>query len=201
MRRVVVFPQPDGPRRAKKEPCGISSEIPSTATVSSKRLTTLSSRTSTGTDAISARPSGCSYDLRSRWLVHVGAPVVRLLPELEVEEALGRDHVRERADPVGDAEQRTSVGADELDEHVELPGGDNDVVGLLPAGDLVGDLIGRPGGADAHHRLRLEAEAEWVRDAGDLEDVVGAEARVAGADRRLRDAERDGDAAERLPPV
>src|SRR6185436_13713550 len=160
MRRVVVFPHPDGPSRAKKEPCGISSEIPSTATVSSKRLTTLSSRTSTGADAISARPSGCSYDLRGRWFMQVGAPVVGLLPELEVEEALGGDHVGQRPDSIRDAEQRAPIGADELDEHVELARGDDDVVGLLPAGDLVGDLIGRPGGADAHHRLRLEAEAE-----------------------------------------
>ena len=46
MRSVVVLPQPDGPSRAKNEPRGISSEMPSTAATSSKRLTTLSSRTS-----------------------------------------------------------------------------------------------------------------------------------------------------------
>ena len=48
MRSVVVLPQPDGPSRAKNEPAGISSEIPATATTSSKRLTTSTSRTSAG---------------------------------------------------------------------------------------------------------------------------------------------------------
>ena len=46
IRSVVVFPQPDGPSSAKNEPRGISTEIPSTATVSSNRLTTFSSLTS-----------------------------------------------------------------------------------------------------------------------------------------------------------
>src|SRR5262245_40411051 len=46
IRSVVVLPHPDGPSIAKKAPRGISTEIPSTATVSSNRLTTCSSRTS-----------------------------------------------------------------------------------------------------------------------------------------------------------
>src|SRR5918994_2173212 len=46
IRSVVVLPQPDGPSSAKKAPRGISTEIPSTATASSNRLTTPSSRTS-----------------------------------------------------------------------------------------------------------------------------------------------------------
>ena len=53
----------------------------------------------------------------------------------------------------------------------------------------------------ADHRLCLEAEPERVRDPGHLEDVVGAEPRVAGADRRLGDAERGRDAAEGLASV
>ena len=46
IRSVVVLPQPDGPSSAKKEPEGISSVRSSTATTSSKRLMTFSSRTS-----------------------------------------------------------------------------------------------------------------------------------------------------------
>src|SRR5262245_7018355 len=46
IRSVVVLPQPDGPSIAKNDPRGISSEMPSTATMSSNRLTTCSSRTS-----------------------------------------------------------------------------------------------------------------------------------------------------------
>ncbi len=105
-------------------------------------------------------------------LVHAGAPVVELLPQLEVQETLGRDHVGQRADPVRDVEQRAAVGADELDEDVELSRGDDDVVRLGPAGDLVGDRLRRAGRADADHRLGLEPEPERVRDPGHLEDVV-----------------------------
>ena len=39
IRSVVVLPHPDGPSSAKNEPRGISTEIPSTATDSSNRLT------------------------------------------------------------------------------------------------------------------------------------------------------------------
>jgi len=133
--------------------------------------------------------------------VHAGAPVVELLPQLEVQEALGRDHVGKGADPVRDVEQRAAVGADELHEHVELPGGDDDVRRFVPAGDLLGDLLRRPGGADPDHCLGLEAEPERVRDPGHLEDVVLTQPGIAGADRRLRDAERGGDAAEGLAAV
>src|SRR6185503_10276813 len=67
--------------------------------------------------------------------------------------------------------------------------------------DRVGDRLGRAAGADPDHRDRFEAEAERVRHSGDLEDVVLAEPLVARADRRLRDADLGGDAAERLAAV
>src|SRR5689334_5628655 len=40
MRRTVVLPQPDGPRREKNSPRRMSSETPSTAATSPKRLVT-----------------------------------------------------------------------------------------------------------------------------------------------------------------
>ena len=51
---------------------------------------------------------------------------------------------RQLADPVRDVEQPVPVGADDLDEDVEAARGDDDVVGLVPAGDLVGDRSGGP---------------------------------------------------------
>src|SRR5204863_1166300 len=146
----------------------------------------------------SRRPSA---RLREGGLAGPGAPVVELLPELEVEEALGRDDAVERANAVRQVEQLAAVGADELDEDVELAGGDDHVAGFFPAGDLVRDRLGRPGGADADHRLRVEAEPERVRDGRDLEDVVIAEAGVARADRRLGDADPLRDPPERLASV
>src|SRR5262249_43045458 len=47
----------------------------------------------------------------------------------------------------------------------------------------------------------LETEAERVRDADDLQDVVVAEARVPRPYGRLRDSEPPGDRPERLAPV
>jgi glyoxalase superfamily protein len=132
---------------------------------------------------------------------HAGAPVVELLPQLEVEKALGRDDAVELAHPVGQVEQLPAVGADELDEDVELARGDHDVAGLVPLRDLVGDGLRRAAGADPDHRDRLEAEPERVGHAGDLQDVVLAEALVARTDRRLRDAQVGGDAPERLAAV
>src|SRR3954471_2311803 len=38
IRRVVVLPQPDGPRRAKNEPCGMRRSSPSTAVNGPNRL-------------------------------------------------------------------------------------------------------------------------------------------------------------------
>src|SRR5881398_3684417 len=124
MRSVVVFPQPEGPSRAKKLPRSISSEMSSTATTSSKRFVTWSSRTS-GVPCV----AGCCSCFRSTsTAIYVAsvpgvcAPVVQLLPELEVEEALGRDDAVERANAVRQVEQLAAVGADELDEDVELAG-------------------------------------------------------------------------------
>ena len=57
IRSVVVLPQPDGPSSAKNEPRGISTEIPSTATVSSNRLTTFSSRTSGAAVSVRRHPA------------------------------------------------------------------------------------------------------------------------------------------------
>src|SRR5438034_7767165 len=45
-RRVVVLPHPDGPRSEKNSPPGTWRLIPSTAVISSNRLTRLTSRTS-----------------------------------------------------------------------------------------------------------------------------------------------------------
>src|SRR5690348_12228856 len=173
MRRVVVFPQPDGPRSAKKLPRAISSERLSTATTSSKRFVTSTSRTSAGFARGAAGASVRSSTAIAAGLPgsDIGAPVVELLPELEVEEALGRDDAVERPHAVRQLEQLPPVGADELDEDVELPGRDHDVAGLVPLRDLVGDRLRRAGGADPDHRHRLEAEPERVRHAGDLEDV------------------------------
>ena len=51
---------------------------------------------------------------------HADAPVVELLPELEVEEALGGHDLRQLADPVPrDVQQPVAVDADDLDEDVE----------------------------------------------------------------------------------
>jgi hypothetical protein len=72
IRSVVVLPQPDGPSSAKNEPCGISSEMPSTATVV-ELLDDLVERTS-GRIAISAR-LGCSSTSAAGGHA-VGAPVV-----------------------------------------------------------------------------------------------------------------------------
>src|SRR5437763_11750242 len=44
-RKVVVLPQPDGPRRHTKEPCAIVSVRPSSAAASPKRLVSDSSST------------------------------------------------------------------------------------------------------------------------------------------------------------
>src|SRR2546426_1061662 len=131
----------------------------------------------------------------------VRAPVVELLPELEVEERLGGRDAVEGSDAVRDAEEIAAVAADDLDEDVELAGGDDDVVGLVPPRDLVGDGIGRARGPHPDHRLRLEAETERVRHPGDLQDVVVAESRVPGAHGCLRHAELVGDAAKRLAAV
>ena len=48
-----------------------------------------------------------------------GTPVVELLPELEVQEALGRVHAVERADARGHVQQVAPVDAEHLDDDVE----------------------------------------------------------------------------------
>ena len=178
----------------RTSPRGISSEMPSTARVSPNSLTTSSSRTSAGIALIAHRASSAAPSLP-------GAPVVELLPELEVEERLGRHDLGERPDAVRHVEQPAAVGADHLDQEVEAAGGDDDVVGLLPVRELVRDDLRRTGRPDADHRRRVEAEAERVRDPGDLEDALVAEPPVACADGRLGDAEVGGDPAERLAAV
>src|SRR5580765_6510026 len=95
MRRVVVFPQPEGPSSAKKRPWSTCSERLSTATTSSKRFVTSTRRTSGAVDSVIAVAPG----KRAR------APVVHLLPELEVEEALRRQHPVDGADAVRQLEQ------------------------------------------------------------------------------------------------
>ncbi len=133
--------------------------------------------------------------------IALDAPVVELLPELEVEERLGRDDLGQRPDAVRHVEQPPAVGADDLDEQVEAAGRDDDVVRLLPLGELVRDDLRRPRRADPDHRLGLEAEAERVRHARDLQDALLAEPAVPRAHGRLGDAERGGDPPERLAAV
>src|SRR5512147_1711722 len=99
MRSVVVFPQPDGPRSAKNDPRGISSETPSTARTSANSLTTSSRRTS---GAVVLSPIRC---LLVGVAVGARAPVVELLPQFEIEERLRRDHLGQRPDAVGHVEQ------------------------------------------------------------------------------------------------
>src|SRR6476469_6705955 len=70
-------------------------------------------------------------------------PVVELFPHFEVEKSLGRDDAVERTDPVRQLEQFDAAGGDDLDEDVELARGDDDVVGLRPPRDLVGDRARR----------------------------------------------------------
>ena len=137
IRSVVVFPQPDGPSSAKKEPRGISSEMPSTARSLGELLH----------DVLEADVRRHRVVIRLPLLAPLvaDAPVVELLPELEVEERLGRDDLGQLADPVRDVEEPVPVGADDLDEDVEAAGGDDDVVGLVPRGELVRDRLGRAG--------------------------------------------------------
>src|SRR5689334_25390835 len=111
MRSVVVLPQPDGPSIAKKLPRSILRLRRSTATTSSKRFVTSTSVMS----AAPSRPVGASSRRRSSTAIrahllgalrlgadHVGAPVVELLPQVEVEEGLRREHGLEAADAVRD---------------------------------------------------------------------------------------------------
>src|ERR1022692_4356274 len=58
MRKVVVLPQPDGPRRTRSSPSATSSEKSSTATNSPKRLLTWSSVTVAIRDSLSLHDFG-----------------------------------------------------------------------------------------------------------------------------------------------
>src|SRR5919204_3356347 len=110
MRNVVVLPQPEGPRSAKKLPRSISSETSSTAMTSSNRFVTWSRRTSTSRELVSGPALATTRSSTATGLadlgflggvaVDAGAPVVELLPEVEVEKGLGRDDAWERADLV-----------------------------------------------------------------------------------------------------
>ena len=155
MRSVVVLPQPEGPSSAKKLPRSISSERSSTADDVLEALGDV-----VEADVRRARGGRClrllgdrHRDARPRAVLDAGAPVVELLPELEVEEALGRDDAVELAHPVGHVEQLPPVGADELDEDVELPRRDDDVAGLVPLRDRLRHRVRRAARADADHRL------------------------------------------------
>jgi hypothetical protein len=64
-----------------------------------------------------------------------------LLAELEVDEGLGAGDARDGPDPAQDLQQVVIVLADHLRQQVEGPGGDDDVVDLLQAGQLDGDLL------------------------------------------------------------
>src|SRR5512133_3942048 len=151
-------------------------------------------------ECVPQRPSA-DLLLDSRSIADGRSPVVELLPERQIEEALGGGDTCQRADPVGQLEQLAAIGAHELDEDVVLACRDDHVARLVPFCDLVRDGLRRPRGADTDHRLRLEAELERVRNARDLEDVLVAETGVPGAYRRLGNADLRGDTAERLAAV
>src|SRR5439155_19271132 len=93
------------------------------------------------------------------------------------------------------------IRADELDKDDVQASCDDHIARFIPLGDLVGDGLRRPGGADAYHSLRVEAELERVRNAGDLQDVSVAETRVPRANRRLGDSDLGRDATKRLASV
>src|SRR5687767_15823102 len=57
-RRLVVLPQPEGPRKEWNEPRGISNEMESTATTAANRLVT--PRNSTSTGALAARDAAAA---------------------------------------------------------------------------------------------------------------------------------------------
>src|SRR5436190_5701802 len=139
--------------------------------------------------------------LDSAYIADRRSPIVELLPERQIEEALGGCDTCERADPVGQLEQLAAIGAHELDEDVVLACSDDHVARLVPFCDLVRDGLRRPRGADTDHRLGVEAELERVRNAGDLEDIFVAESGVPRTNRRFGDSNRRGDAAERLAPI
>ena len=176
IRSVVVLPQPDGPSRAKKRPASISRSSASTAVTSPKRLVSPSSA-DVGAHARVLRSCRC-------------APVEHLLGQVEVDEGLGVAHGLERADAVDQVQQVAAVAGDHLDEQVEAAGHDDDVDRLVPAGQLVGDLLRRP--VDARGRASPSASkpsAERVGDRRDLQHVGVDQPPVAVADRRLGDAE------------
>ncbi len=82
-----------------------------------------------------------------------------------------------------------------------MAGGDEHVARLGPARDLVRGRLGGAARPDPDHGHRVEPEPERVRDADDLEDVVAAETRVAGADGGLGDADLRRDPPEGVAPV
>ncbi len=123
------------------------SERLSTATTSSKRFVTSTRRTSRGRLSHRRRPRRTS-PRPSR---------------TSASRARGRGSspstaARRRADAVRQLEQVPPVRADELDENVKLPRRDDDVPGLVPARDLVSDVLRRPRRLDADHRHSVEPE-------------------------------------------
>ena len=75
----------------------------------------------------------------------------------------------DRADLAGDQLEQVLVAlGDDLDQHVEGAGGDDDVVDLVERGERVGDRLERPVHPDPDHRLAREPELQRVGDRDDL---------------------------------
>src|SRR5436305_883384 len=113
------------------------------------------------------------------------SPWVGLLAELEVDEGLRTGHEGHGADPAQDLEQVIVVLADDLRQHVERAGGDDDVVDLLHVGELPGHFLQVAVGLDGDHGLPPEAERQRIGDGHDLHHAGVLEALHALPDGRL----------------
>src|SRR5215210_3874767 len=131
------------------------------------------------------------------------APLVGLLDHPQVHEGLRLADAVDGAQLLGqELEERLVVLADDLDEEVERPGSDDDVVDLREFRDRVGHIEETVALApDADHRLLLEPELERVGDADDLEDSALDEPIRPGSHRGLRHPEVGRDLGEGPPAV
>src|SRR5438270_245829 len=149
IRRVVVFPQPDGPTRMQNSRSRMVSSIPATASTSPKRLTTRS-RTTSAMVGVGRRSDGAKLLLG---VVHGGA------------DGFALRHFEVLVD-VGVVLGCRAVGADRVADHRALAGGDEAVVGaVVPAQHLVGhglleELL--PVGEDVADLLAPEADLPFL---------------------------------------
>src|SRR6185312_8138814 len=92
---------------------------------------------------------------------------------------------RHGANPAQDLEQVIVVLADDLGEHVERAGGDDDVIDLLHVGELPGHFLQVAIGLDGDHGLPPEAQGQRIGDGDDLHHAGVLEALHALPDGRL----------------